>query len=122
MAARKKRGTTPGTGRACTKRYPATPAAETARVPETAVMVRRKNFDLDQHRLDQLRIALGAKTERDAIASAMDIALDVLALEREMRAGADAMFGRGGFKYMFDEPDALDFSGFHIGRERARRR
>lgn len=122
MAARKKRGTTSGAGRARTKRYPATPAAETARVLETAVMVRRKNFDLDQHRLDQLRIALGAKTERDAIASAMDIALDVLALEREMRAGADAMFGRGGFQHVFDEPDALDFSGFYIGRERTQRR
>lgn len=85
-------------------------------------MVRRKNFDLDQHRLDQLRIALGAKTERDAITSAMDIALDVLALEREMRAAADAMFGRGGFQDMFDEPDALDFSGFHTARDRTRRR
>ena len=85
-------------------------------------MVRRKNFDLDQHRLDQLRIALGAKTERDAITSAMDIALDVLALERDMRAGVDAMFGRGGFQYVFDEPDALDFSAFHTGRGRTQRR
>lgn len=116
MSTRKKRGTTPESASRL-KGYPATPSSG-ARVKEAAVLVRRKNFDLDQHRLDALRIALGVKTEREAIASAMEIALDVLAFDRDMRAGADAMFGAGGFENVFDETDALDFSAFAAGTRR----
>ena len=120
MATRKKHGPAPA-AKPRTKRYASTQPA-VAGVKEPAVLVRRKNFDLDQHRLDALRIALGAKTEREAIASAMDIALDVLAFEHELRAGADAMFGAGGFEEVFDAGDALDFSGFQSRTRRTGRR
>lgn len=111
MATHKKR-TAASAAQSRPKRYAATPTASSSRVKEPDVLVRRKNFDLDQHRLDALRIALGVKTEREAIASAMEIALDVLAFEHEVRAGADAMFGTGGFENVFDRTAALDFSGF----------
>lgn len=116
MATRKKRGASPAA--VPTTERSASTKPGSARVMEPAVLVRRKNFDLDQRRLDALRIALGAKTEREAIASAMDIALDVLAFEQELRAGAEAVFGTGGFEQVFDTPAALDFSGF---RARGRR-
>lgn len=111
MAARKKRGATILRTRAASD-YTPPGATTTRRVNETATLIRRKNFDLDQHRLDEVRIALGAKTEREAISRAMDIALDVLAFEHEVEAGSDALLGRGGFEHAFDDPDALDFSGF----------
>lgn len=111
MATRKKRPATSKT-QSRPKRYPSAATPGSAHVAEPAALVRRKNFDLDQHRLDALRIALGAKTEREAVASAMEIALDVLAFERDVRTGTDAMFGAGGFQHVFDEPDALDFSRF----------
>ena len=120
MATRKKRGPEPA-AQPRTKRYTAAQPAG-ARVKEPAVLVRRKNFDLDQHRLDALRIALGAKTEREAITSAMDIALDVLAFEQELRAGAEAMFGTGGFEDVFDASETLDLSGFQPRSRRTRRR
>jgi len=82
------------------------------RVSEPAALIRRKNFDLDQSRIDRVRHALGARTEREAITRAMDIALDVVAFENEVAAGAHALFGEGGFENVFDEPAALDFSGF----------
>lgn len=118
MGTRKKRGAA-SEGPARAKRYPATATPSGARVKEPAVLVRRKNFDLDQHRLDALRIALGVKTEREAVASAMEIALDVLAFEREVSAGSDTMFGTGGFQDVFDQAAGLDFSGFAAGGRRA---
>ncbi|HEY7895278.1 MAG TPA: hypothetical protein VIC24_10285 [Gemmatimonadaceae bacterium] len=98
-----------------------TASGRAARIGEPALAMRRKNFDLDQGRLDQLRIALGAKTERDAIIGAMDIALDVLAFERELGTGAEALFGGGGFRDVFDPADALDFGGFAAGAKRPSR-
>lgn len=118
MAPRKKRAAA-SPARSRTKRYPTAPTASSGRVKEPDVLVRRKNFDLDQHRLDALRIALGVKTEREAIASAMEIALDVLAFQDEIRAGADAVFGTGGFDNVFDKSAALDFSGFTTSGRRA---
>ncbi len=118
MATRKKRGAV-STAQSRTKRYSTAPTASSGRIKEPDVLVRRKNFDLDQHQLDTLRIALGAKTEREATASAMEIALDVLAFEHEMRAGAGAMFGTGGFGDVFDKPAALNFSGFTAAGRRS---
>ncbi len=116
MAGRKKAaGETRATPGATVSR---TAPGRTARIGEPALAMRRKNFDLDQHRLDQLRIALGAKTEREAIIGAMEIALDVLAFERELGTGAEALFGRGGFRDVFDPADALDFGGFAAGAKR----
>ena len=115
MPTRKKR-TSKSAAQSGSKRYATAPTSSSGRVKEPELLVRRKNFDLDQHRLDALRIALGAKTEREAIASAMEIALDVLAFQHEMRQGADAMFGTGGFEDVFDASEALDFSGFLAGR------
>ncbi|MGH7627474.1 MAG: hypothetical protein ACREOJ_19410 [Gemmatimonadaceae bacterium] len=117
MAARKKRGATTPRMQPAGGDTPPT-ATTTRRVKETATFIRRKNFDLDQRRLDEVRIALGAKTEREAISRAMDIALDVLAFEREVGAGSGALLGRGGFNYAFDDPEALDFSGFLADRNR----
>ena len=121
MATRKKRPATSKT-QSRPKRYPSAATPGSAHVAEPAALVRRKNFDLDQHRLDALRIALGAKTEREAVASAMEIALDVLAFERDVRTGTDAMFGAGGFQHVFDEPEALDFSRFPGSTPRTRGR
>ncbi|MGH7646563.1 MAG: hypothetical protein ACREND_00485 [Gemmatimonadaceae bacterium] len=120
MAAHKK-STPASQGSSAAKPYRAPSAPAAPRVSEPTVAIRRKNFDLDQRRLDQLRIALGAKTEREAIESAMTIALDVLAFERELGAGAEAIFGRGGFRDVFDQADALDFGGFGAGARRGSR-
>ncbi|HKV51493.1 MAG TPA: hypothetical protein VJO52_09850 [Gemmatimonadaceae bacterium] len=113
----RKKPTTESRARRSAKAYEA-PAGRPARVNEPTLAIRRKNFDLDQRRLDQLRAALGAKTERDAIIGAMDIALDVLAFERELGVGAEALFGGGGFRDVFDAADALDFGGFAAGARR----
>lgn len=115
---KRKKETPAARGGTTAKSYHEPSAPVVPRVREPAVAMRRKNFDLDQTRLDQLRVSLGAKTEREAIERAMTIALDVLAFERELGAGADAMFGRGGFRNVFDQADALDFGGFAAGARR----
>jgi len=103
-----------------TPRHPAA-SRSAGRVSEPAVLLRRKNFDLDQSRIDRVRVALGARTEREAITRAMDIALDVIAFQNEVAAGAHTLFGEGGFENLFDDPSALDFSGF-TGAPAARRK
>jgi hypothetical protein len=95
---------------------PPAPSHGPGRVSEAAVDLRRKNFDLDQHLLDRVRVALGARTEREAITRAMDIALDFVAFRNEVAAGSRTLFGAGGFENDFDDPDALDFSGFAAPR------
>lgn len=83
-----------------------------AAVRDAAARLKRKNFELDQHRIDLVREALGAKTETEAITRALDIALDMTAFAAEVRRGSDRMLGKGGFVDRFDDDAALDFSGF----------
>jgi hypothetical protein len=83
--------------------------------------LRRKNFDLDQHLIDRARLALGVRTERDAITRSMEIALDFVAFRDEVAAGSRVLFGAGGFENDFDDPDVLDFRGF-VARRSTRRR
>ncbi|MGH7689833.1 MAG: hypothetical protein ACREN3_09530 [Gemmatimonadaceae bacterium] len=44
---------------------------------DAAADVRRKNYELDQHRIDRVREALGAATETEAITRALDLALEM---------------------------------------------
>jgi hypothetical protein len=108
---KKKSASTGKKGASSARRY-ASGSPPSGRVAEPAVLIRRKNFDLDQRRIDRVRLALGAKTEREAITRAMDIALDTLAFEEEVAAGSRALFGKGGFENVFDDPEALDYTGF----------
>lgn len=73
---------------------------------------RRKNFSLDQHRINLVKAALGAKTETEAITGAMDVALEMAAFGSEVQKGAAKLLGKGGFVNRFDEEESLDFSGF----------
>lgn len=88
---------------------------------------RRKNYELDQNRIDMLKEALGAKTETEAITLAMDIALEMTDFRRELREGSTRLYGKGGFVDRFDDESTLDFSGFDTaarvpGAKRSRRR
>jgi hypothetical protein len=49
----------------------------------------RKNFRLDQARLDAAKHALGARTETEAI----ETALDLILFRRELVDGVDALVG-----------------------------
>jgi hypothetical protein len=49
----------------------------------------RKNFRLDQDRLDAARAALGARTETEAI----EMALDLILFRQELVDGVDALVG-----------------------------
>jgi hypothetical protein len=87
---------------------------------EAEARPRRKNFELDQHRIDLLKDALGARTETEAITLAMDMALEMTGLARELREGSSRLYGKGGFDNLFDDESTLDFSGFEPAREEPR--
>ena len=101
MAARKRR---------VSKVYAAPRVAESETV---VVEIRRKNLELDQRRIDQVKEALGARTETEAITLAMDVALEMSNFRAEVAKGSAKLFGRGGFVNRFDDEASLDFSGFH---------
>jgi hypothetical protein len=77
-----------------------------------ASRARRKNFVLDQNRLDRAKAVLGAKTESEAITRALDLTLSWQAFANAVRKGSGQVFGRGGVRHVFDDEDSLDFSGF----------
>lgn len=87
---------------------------------EAKAKPRRKNYELDQHRIDMLKEALGAKTETEAITLAMDMALEMTDFARELREGSSRLYGKGGFENYFDDESTLDFSGFAPAREEAK--
>lgn len=87
---------------------------------EVKAKLRRKNFELDQHRIDMLKEALGAKTETEAITLAMDMALEMTGFAKELREGSARLYGKGGFRNEFDDESALDFSGFTAAAEKPR--
>jgi hypothetical protein len=77
-----------------------------------AVRPRRKNLILDQNRIDRARAALGAATETETITRALDQAIDLAAFRAELDAGWAKVGGKGGIENVFDDPEALDWSGF----------
>jgi hypothetical protein len=87
---------------------------------EAEAKPRRKNYELDQHRIDMLKEALGAKTETEAITLAMDMALEMTDFARELREGSARLYGQGGFRNYFDDESTLDFSGFEVPAHRSR--
>lgn len=74
--------------------------------------LKRKNFELDQHRIDRVKEALQAKTETEALTRAMDITLEMSAFAAEVQRGSERLLGTGGFVNRFDDEASLDFSGF----------
>jgi len=89
---------------------------------EVGAKPRRKNYELDQHRIDMLKEALGARTETEAITLAMDMALEMTAFKRELREGSSRLYGKGGFANLFDDESALDYAGFESAAGRSRRK
>jgi len=60
---------------------------------------RRKNLWISQSKLDAAKKHLGAKTETEAI----DSALDLVAFQHEVLTGLASMRGRGGFVNHFED-------------------
>ena len=60
--------------------------------------LRRKNLNIDQQKLDQVRSLLGARTETEAV----DQALDVVLLRQELIRGVRRIAGSGGVENVFD--------------------
>lgn len=83
---------------------------------------KRKNFSLDQHRIDLVKAVLGAKTETEAITGAMDVAIEMAAFAGEVQAGNAKLLGKGGFVNRFDDEASLDFSGFVLEASRSSKR
>jgi hypothetical protein len=86
---------------------------------DAAAEPRRKNFELDQHRIDLVKEALGASTETEAITRAMDVALEMTAFAREVHNGSARMLGKGGFVDQFDDEASLDFGGWSASWSRS---
>lgn len=64
-------------------------------------MIRRKNLNIDQTKLDRVRDALGVKTETEAV----DRALEIVLLREQLVAGVRRIAGTGGIEdvYTADE-------------------
>ena len=60
--------------------------------------IRRKNLNIDQAKLDRVRMLLGAATETETV----DQALSALLLREELIAGVRAVAGTGGVENVFD--------------------
>jgi hypothetical protein len=67
---------------------------------------------LDQDRIDRARAVLGAATETETITRALDLAIDTAALREEALAAIRPLLGRSEIVNYFDDPEALDWSGF----------
>jgi hypothetical protein len=85
---------------------------ESAAENDATANVRRKNYELDQHRIDRVKEVFGAATETEAITRALDLALEMNAFANEVRRGGEAMYGKGDGVHYFDDESGLDFSGF----------
>jgi hypothetical protein len=59
---------------------------------------RRKNLNIDQTKLDRVRVLLGAKTETEAV----DQALSLVLLRQELVQGVRRIAGSGGVENYFD--------------------
>ena len=60
--------------------------------------LRRKNLNIDQKKLNQVRSLLGARTETEAV----DQALDLVLLRQEVVRGIRRIAGSGGVENVFD--------------------
>lgn len=60
--------------------------------------VRRKNLNIDQTKLDQVKDLLGVRTETEAV----DRALSALLLREELVAGVRRIAGTGGVENVFE--------------------
>jgi hypothetical protein len=60
--------------------------------------IRRKNLNIDQRKLDQVRNLLEAKTETEAV----DQALGIVLLRQELIEGVRRIAGSGGVENYFD--------------------
>jgi len=60
--------------------------------------IRRKNLNIDQTKLDEVRKLLGASTEPEAV----DQALSLLLMREEMSAGIRRIAGTGGVRNVFE--------------------
>ena len=67
------------------------------------IRIRRKNFLLDQVKIDRAKRILRTPTETEAIHRALDAVAGLEAFQRELDRGFDALIGRGGFKDRFSE-------------------
>ena len=61
--------------------------------------VRRKNLNVDQKKLDQVRSLLGTRTETEAVNQALEIVL----LRQELIRGVRRIAGSGGVDNVFSE-------------------
>jgi len=61
--------------------------------------IRRKNLNIDQTKLDEVRRLLGANTETEAV----DQALSLLLLRKEVSAGIRRIAGSGGVQNVFED-------------------
>lgn len=70
------------------------------RSPKRAVKpdIRRKNLNIDQSKLDQVRSLLDVKTETEAV----DQALGIVLLRQELIEGVQRIAGSGGVENYFD--------------------
>ncbi|MGH9342117.1 MAG: hypothetical protein ACRD1R_21655 [Acidobacteriota bacterium] len=59
--------------------------------------VRRKNYYLDQRKIQQAKEILGAKTETEAI----DAALDLVVFRKEILKSLEKVAGKGGVQKVF---------------------
>ena len=65
------------------------------------VYIRRKNFLLDQAKIDRSRRIFKASTETETIHRALDAVADLEAFQRELDKGFDTLIGSGGFSDRF---------------------
>ena len=74
--------------------------------------LRRKTFVLDQSRIDRARRLLGAATDSETIRRALDEVIAHAELRDEALAAIEPLLGRSEIVNYFDDPAALDWSGF----------
>jgi hypothetical protein len=70
--------------------------------PDVPEAPRKKNYRLRQSKIDRAREILGTKTETETI----EQALDMIAFQREMLDGIDALYGAGVVNVFDEDPDA----------------
>lgn len=61
--------------------------------------IRRKNLNIDQAKLDEVRKLLGVSTETEAV----DQALSLLLMREEVSAGIRRIAGTGGIRNVFED-------------------
>jgi hypothetical protein len=109
-----KRRKRPAASRPAGKHRPSSSTAQPATSARATPRPRRKNLILDQSRIDRARDLLGAATETETITRALDELIDRAALRDEALAALVPVLGRSEIVNYFDDPAALDWSGFEI--------